>query len=80
MVDKIKKKRKELGMTQAELAEKCGVSINTIGNLETGKCCRHDLLLQVCEILGLGLAIIDTNPVEKKEPTKTNSTRVQIID
>ena len=33
----MKKKRKELGLTQNELAEKCGVSKNTIYNYENGK-------------------------------------------
>lgn len=80
MVEKIKEKRKQLGMTQSELAEKCGVSWQSISNLETGKRCRHDLLLRVCEELGLAVAIIDTNPIEEKEkPTKKNN-RVQFID
>lgn len=36
-IELMKKKRKELGLTQNELAEKCGVSKNTIYNYENGK-------------------------------------------
>ena len=34
---KIKERREELGMTQEELAQKSGVSRQTISSLETGK-------------------------------------------
>lgn len=36
-IELMKKKRKELGLTQNELAEKCGISKNTIYNYENGK-------------------------------------------
>lgn len=82
MVDKIRKKRKQLGMTQSELAERCGVSLNTIGNLERGLFMRSSTLAKVCNVLGLLVKIEDTSPIveEKEKPTKTNNTRVQIID
>lgn len=76
----IKKKRKELGLTQAMLARKCGVSLNTIGNLETGKCCRYDLLKRVFEILGLELRAVDIRPVENKKIIRENNHRVPLID
>lgn len=82
MVDRIRKKRKQLGMTQSELAERCGCNWKSISNLERGCTCNGKLLTRVCEELGLSLAIIDNNPVEEKKekPTRANNTRVQIID
>jgi transcriptional regulator with XRE-family HTH domain len=69
----IKKKRKALNLTQRALAEESGVSWQTISNLERGENINHLLLQRVCEILGLEVAIVDTNPVEeKKKPIKNN--------
>lgn len=36
-VELMKKRRKELGMTQQDLADKCGLSKNTIYNYENGR-------------------------------------------
>lgn len=36
-IELMKKKRKELGMTQQDLADKCGVSKNTVYNYENGR-------------------------------------------
>lgn len=73
----IKKKRKALGMTQEDLAKKCGVSWQSISNLERKKNISHELLSQVCEILELELRIVDTMPIAEK-PKKEE--RVQLID
>lgn len=73
----IKKKRKALGMTQEDLAKKCGVSWQSISNLERKKNISHELLSQVCGILELELRIVDTMPIEEK-PKKEE--RVQLID
>lgn len=75
----IKKKRKALHMTQRCLAEESGVSWQTISNLERGENINHLLLQRVCEILGLEVAIVDTNPVEVKEKPKKEE-RIQLID
>ena len=53
MTDIIKKKRKQMGMTQKELAERCGVSYQTISNLERGVAYSKDLLENVCSSLDL---------------------------
>lgn len=73
----IKKKRRALGMTQEDLAKKCGVSWQSISNLERKKNISHELLSQVCGILELELRIVDTMPIKEK-PKKEE--RVQLID
>ena len=47
-------KRKELGITQEQLAEKMDVSIQMISNLEKGKkAIRPENLIKLCENLGV---------------------------
>ena len=77
--DKIKKKMKRLGITQAELAKECGVSYQAINMLLNNKTLNKDLLEKICERLELAVCIIDTNPVEEKEKLKKEE-RVQLID
>jgi putative transcriptional regulator len=36
LANRIKEKRGELGLTQAELAERCGVTRKTVNTVETG--------------------------------------------
>jgi transcriptional regulator with XRE-family HTH domain len=77
--DKIKKKMKRLGITQAELAKECGVSYQAINMLLNNKTLNKDLLEKVCERLELAVCIVDKNPVEEtKKPKKEE--RVQLID
>ena len=76
--DKIKKKMKRLGITQAELAKECGVSYQAINMLLNNKTLNKDLLEKVCERLELAVCIVDTNPVEEKEKPKKEE-RVQLI-
>ena len=80
MMNIIPKKRKQMGMTQKELADKCGVSYQTISNLERGVAYSKDLLEKVCDILDLGLAIVDNNPIEEEKKVKKNNNRVTFID
>ena len=77
--DKIKKKMKRLGITQAELAKECGVSYQAINMLLNNKTVSKGLLEKVCKRLEFTLCIIDTNPVEVKEKPKKEE-RVQLID
>lgn len=77
--DKIKKKMKQLGITQAELAKECGVSYQAINMLLNNKTLNKDLLEKVCKRLELTLCIIDTNPVEEKEKPKKEE-RVAYIE
>ena len=65
MTDIIKKKRKQMGMTQKEVADRLGVSYQTISNLERGVSFSFPLLQSVCDLLGIELKIIDSNPIEE---------------
>ena len=80
MMDLVKKKRRLMGMTQAELADKCGVSYQTISNLERGVAYSKDLLEKVCDILDLEVRIVDMNPIEEEEKVKRSNNRVAFID
>lgn len=77
--DKIKKKMKRLGITQADLAKECGVSYQAINMLLNNRTLNKDLLEKVCERLELTVCVVDTNPVEEKEKPKKEE-RVQLID
>ncbi|MBE6635600.1 MAG: helix-turn-helix transcriptional regulator [Ruminococcaceae bacterium] len=51
---RINARRKELGLTQEQLAEKMEVSIQMISNLELGKkAIRPENLVKICDILGV---------------------------
>jgi len=61
MGERIYKKRKSLKYTQAELAEKVGVSTQMISNLECGKkAIRPENLIKVCEVLNISADYILT--------------------
>ena len=50
---RIQKRRKELSLTQEQLAERMDVSVQMISNLELGKkAIRPDNLVRICKILG----------------------------
>lgn len=52
----IQKKRKELGLTQAELAEKLGMSNKSVSKWERGVCLPDvSVYMELCEILGISL-------------------------
>lgn len=58
----IKKCRKNLNITQTELADLAGVSLNYVSQLENGKTTiRFDKLLDVLDILGLELKLAPGN-------------------
>ncbi|MFH1817334.1 helix-turn-helix domain-containing protein [Thiobacillus sp.] len=54
LANRIKKARILAGLSQAELARRCGVSPSLLCNLENGKIksLRHSMLLQMAKILG----------------------------
>ena len=56
---KIKEKRKERKLTQAELGEKVGACYVSVCNLEKGRNVTTHLLRDVCNELGLELTITD---------------------
>ena len=80
MTEIIKKKRKQMGMTQKELAERCGVYYQTISNLENSKAYSKELLEKVCDILDLEVQIVDLNPIEDEKKVKKTNNRVTFID
>ena len=49
--ERLKKARKEKGMTQEELAEKLDISISQIYRVESGKNISFKNFLKICEIL-----------------------------
>lgn len=51
-------RRKELGLNQRELAEKCGIPQSTIARMESGAVTpKLETLLKVCRELGLRLTV-----------------------
>ena len=76
----IAKKRKEKNLTQAELAEKIGVSNKTISKWETGKCMPdYNVIQKLCGELGISISeLMDA------EENETDSIRTydeeQILD
>ena len=57
MGERIKQRRKELGLTQEDLARKCDLTLATVGNFERGKNDnpRLDTLLKLADSLSLPL-------------------------
>ncbi len=64
----ILKKRKEKNLTQAQLAEKLGVSNKTISKWETGKCMPdYSVVKSLCEELEISVAeLMDGEEAEEK--------------
>lgn len=51
-------RRRELGLNQRELAERCGVPQSTIARMESGAVTpKLDTLIKVCRVLGLRLTV-----------------------
>jgi y4mF family transcriptional regulator len=62
----VKKRRKELNLTQAECATFCGVGNRFLSELENGKESIHlGKALQVIRMLGLNVQIIENESNEK---------------
>ena len=54
--EKIIRKRKELGLTQSELAKRAGIAQSTLSNIEQGKQRpQFDTLSAICRVLGLSI-------------------------
>ncbi len=69
LVQFVKNRRKQLGLTQVDLAERAGVGLRFVRDLEQGKqTLRLDKVNQVLALFGNVLA-----PVQKSEDT-TNAT------
>ena len=60
LIEKIKKKRKDLGLSQMELAEKVGMKRQYIGALEQGeRIPTIKTLVKICDALGLEVDLKD---------------------
>lgn len=55
--DKIKERRKELGMTQIEVSEKANVAKNSCRRIESGDGYNFNTLKKICGVLGLRIEI-----------------------
>lgn len=76
----IAKKRKEQSLTQAQLAEKLGISNKTISKWETGKCMPdYGIIQPLCKELGISVSeLIDG---EEAEPDSIRSyDEAQVLD
>ncbi len=61
--ESIKKRRKELGITQPHLAELAGVSTNTLYKLERGQANPSlEVLGKLTEVLGMELKLVVKQP------------------
>ena len=80
-IELMKKRRKELGMTQQQLADKCGLSKNTIYNYENGKfepttenleIISKKLNVDITELIGKDLSFDFLNYDDVKKKMKIN--------
>lgn len=59
IASKIRKKRKEMGLTQKALAEEAGIAWQTISYAERGKTINMKTLEKIINVLGMNLYITD---------------------
>lgn len=58
VIQKLVDRRKELGFTQEELSQMCGLSRINLARIETGKVCpRIDTIVKIAETLGMQLDV-----------------------
>ncbi len=68
LIDFVKKRRKQLGLTQQDLADRAGVGLRFIRDMEQGKLTlRMDKVNDVLALFGHELAPVDTRNIEKGE-------------
>ena len=66
---RVRLRRKELGLTQTELAELAGVDVRTVHAVEVGKSTlRLDALMAVVEAVGLRLVLEPTRSARPASP------------
>lgn len=58
--ERIRNRRKELRLTQQEVAEKAGIAYQSVLNAEAGKGCTLDTLKKICAALGLSIELNET--------------------
>ena len=59
IANKIRKKRKEMGLTQKELAEKAGIAWQTISYAERDRAINMKTLEKIINVLGMNLYVTD---------------------
>ena len=55
--ERIKERRKEVGLTQSEVARKCNLSYQSVLNAEQDKSCTLETLTKICNALDLKIEI-----------------------
>lgn len=71
MKDIISRKRKELGLTQQQLAEKLGISDKVVSKWETGRCLPDtSILVPLADALGIGVGELLTSTDEARSETE----------
>lgn len=64
----IKTLRLEHGMTQAQLAERCGMSLTAVSNLETGKAYPPKSTVEkICEVFGIPMSYFLLASIEEED-------------
>ena len=62
IVGKIIEKRKDLGITQSELASMCGITWSSVARIESCRTTPNlDTLLKIMQPLGLKLVVVQVN-------------------
>ncbi len=68
LIDFVKKRRKQLGLTQQDLADRAGVGLRFIRDMEQGKLTlRMDKVNDVLALFGHELAPVDSRNIENGE-------------
>jgi len=68
LIQFVKQRRKQLGLTQQDLAERAGVGLRFVRDLEQGKeTLRIDKINQVLSLFGHELAPVETKLISTKD-------------
>ncbi len=68
LIEFVKKRRKQLGLTQQDLADRAGVGLRFIRDMEQGKqTLRMDKVNDVLALFGHKLAPVDSKEIEKTD-------------
>lgn len=77
---RLKTLRKSRGVTQAELAEKLLLSVDTISNIENGKTtCMPEHLTRICQLFNISADYLYFD-IKKELHTKMNADLEKIVD
>lgn len=68
----LKRKRIMMGLRKYQVAEKAGITKNSMVNIEKGRCISYKSLKAVCKVLNLKIELID-NDYEKRSEIEENT-------